>query len=214
MSNSLHPKDQFGAIINDNDIWLPQKAISKILASRVKNVNEIIRDLEISGFCTTTREFLIVQKEGRRDIKRRIKHYDFETIHAIALRSNRLDKLTDFMEYARSEGILKSRYFVPMRKELKFGEMLSALLQDITLVQRQFPVAGFLVDFYLPEMNIVVEFDEGHHEKINHSLKDRKLQRAIETMLDATFIRVTHGAEWDGLNRIIKALLSANPKEP
>lgn len=63
----------------------------------------------------------------------------------------------------------------------------------------------YIVDFYIPQLELVIEYDEKHHKK---QIKDDKIrQEYIEEKLGVQFIRVNEGKELQGLNQVIKLLL-------
>lgn len=53
---------------------------------------------------------------------------------------------------------------------------------------RQYPILGYKIDFYVPELKIAIEFDEKYHD--DNIVKDQVRQKEIEDKLKCTFIRV------------------------
>jgi very-short-patch-repair endonuclease len=47
---------------------------------------------------------------------------------------------------------------------------------------RQKPIMNFIVDFFCPELKLVIEIDRGSHDKENAYEKDRERQRKIEEL--------------------------------
>ena len=76
------------------------------------------------------------------------------------------------------------------RFEVAFGDMLTEALNEIDLeVIPQYNVDGYRIDFYIPSLNIAVEYDEEHHyNQINQS-NDIMRQEYIESIIGARFIR-------------------------
>ena len=75
--------------LEDETIWLSQKAMAQLfdctpenILIHLKNVYET-RELEEKA---TTKDFLVVQKEGNREVSRNIKHYNLDTIISIGYR--------------------------------------------------------------------------------------------------------------------------------
>ena len=54
-------------------------------------------------------------------------------------------------------------------------------------ILRQYPVKGYLIDGYIPELKIAIEIDEEYHN--NTVEKDLKRQRIIEQALGCIFLR-------------------------
>lgn len=69
-------------------IWLTQKSLAELYQVSIPTINEHIKNIISDGELdsSTIREFLIVQKEGNRQIERRINHYNFLMILAIGYR--------------------------------------------------------------------------------------------------------------------------------
>ena len=80
---------------------------------------------------------------------------------------------------------LKTIRFI--RPEFVFGEQIIEKLFNGYQIIKQFKVSKYVVDWYIPELNIVIEFDEKHHNK---NLKvDLKRQNEIEKKLKCKFLR-------------------------
>lgn len=113
-------------------------------------------------------------------------------------------KSTELYKYLKSltdtEVIIKAR----TRKELLFEINLNEILKGITKIMSQYSVLGYRIDFYLPDLNIAIEYDETHHL---HYKNDNKRQTDIENYLQCDFIRINEGHELTGLNKIYKVVL-------
>jgi hypothetical protein len=70
----------------DENIWLTQKMLATLYDVEIPTINyhikQIFEDKELDEN-STIRNFLIVQKEGNRDISREITHYDLQMIIAV-----------------------------------------------------------------------------------------------------------------------------------
>ena len=92
------------------------------------------------------------------------------------------------------------------RKELLFEICLTEILQGIEVVIPQYKVLNYRIDFYLPNLNIAIEYDEKHHIQKKH--KDIKRQKDIEREIkNIKFIRVNEGEENYGINSILKSAM-------
>ncbi len=70
-------------------IWLSQRSLAELYQVDVRTINEHIINIIADGELeeeATIRNFRIVQNEGNRQIKRNIKHYNFQMILAIGYR--------------------------------------------------------------------------------------------------------------------------------
>ena len=92
----------------------------------------------------------------------------------------------------------------PTRKELLFEIDIKGALKEITTIISQYPVLNYRVDFYLPEFNLVIEYDEKQHL---YYKDDKERQTEIENYLQCHFIRVEEGFELEGINKIIKVVI-------
>lgn len=90
------------------------------------------------------------------------------------------------------------------RKEFDFGEQLKGLLQGLHIVQSQYKVLNYRIDFYIPSLNLAIEYDELHHETPRNKSEDIFRQVQIEKLINCHFIRVKENSELQGLNEIIK----------
>jgi phage anti-repressor protein/very-short-patch-repair endonuclease len=91
------------------------------------------------------------------------------------------------------------------RKELLFEININEILQGITKIIPQYQVLNYRIDFYLPEINLAIEYDEKAHESKTISDNKRELEIKKEHKF-IKFIRVKEGEENVGLNMILKEL--------
>ena len=73
----------------NDDIWMSQAAIAKMYNTTPQNITMHVRNIYKDGELdesSTCKEFLQVQTEGNRQIKRNKKHYNFRMILAIGYR--------------------------------------------------------------------------------------------------------------------------------
>lgn len=57
-------------------------------------------------------------------------------------------------------------------------------------------IEGYLVDYYEPNLNIVIEYDEPHHEKKSRKIKDKLRQKRIINSIHCKFYRIKEGQDW------------------
>ena len=73
----------------NEDIWLTQNQLAEIYKTTQQNIsqhiNAIYKDNELE-LNSTNKTFLLVQKEGNRDVKRNIDHYNLDMIIALGYR--------------------------------------------------------------------------------------------------------------------------------
>lgn len=73
----------------DEDVWLTQNQLADIYKTTQQNIsqhiNGIYKDKELEEN-STNKKFLLVQKEGKREVKRNIDHYNLDMIIALGYR--------------------------------------------------------------------------------------------------------------------------------
>ena len=135
--------------VQDGTIWLSQKLIGQLFDTTPENVlmhlNNIYGDEELMANATT-KDFLVVQKEGNREVKRSIKHYNLDAIIAVGYRVNS-KRATAFRQWAT--GVLRDfalRGYLIDKKRMENGafldedyfERLLEEIREIRLSERRF----------------------------------------------------------------------------
>ena len=72
-------------------VWLTQRQMAEVFDSTADNVGLHLRNVYSSGELeekATTEDFLVVQIEGRRRVRRRLKHYNLDAIISVGYRVN------------------------------------------------------------------------------------------------------------------------------
>ena len=86
----------------DENIWLTQKMMATLYDVSVSTINEhlknIFDDMELQEEATI-RNYLIVQKEGSRNVSRETKHYNLQAIIAVGFRVNN-ERAVQFRKWA------------------------------------------------------------------------------------------------------------------
>lgn len=107
-----------------------------------------------------------------------------------------------------------------IRYEFAFKDLLVDLLRNTKLVKdinkgkglkviHQYKCLEYIIDFYLPEVNIAIEYDEEHHEYDRNRIADIRRQYIIENELQCEVIRVKKGNEGSGIANIYSKIMSA-----
>ncbi len=79
------------ALIKDETIWLTQKAMAELFGCSADNISLHLRNIYSAGELTasaTTEEFSVVQKEGDRQVSRKTRFYNLDTIISVGYRVN------------------------------------------------------------------------------------------------------------------------------
>lgn len=94
-------------------------------------------------------------------------------------------------------------YITNIPKEIYFKESLFEAFKILNIkIIHQFQIDVYRVDFYIPEHNIVIEYDEEHHR--NNYFKDKLREKIITEKLNCVFIRCN--AQDSDIKNIIKIL--------
>ncbi len=95
-------KEFVSVIFNEDNFWLSQLGMSELFGCTPENViqhlNNIYEEEELYKEATT-KKFLVVRKEGNRDVRRNIDHYNLDAIIAVGYRVNS-KKATRFRQWA------------------------------------------------------------------------------------------------------------------
>jgi hypothetical protein len=135
--------------IQDGTIWLSYKTISALFDTSPENImmhmKNLFKELELTE-AATTKDFLVVQLEGNREVNREVKHFNLDAIIAVGYRVNS-KRATAFRQWATS--VLRDfalRGYVMDRKRMENGafldddyfERLLEEIREIRLSERRF----------------------------------------------------------------------------
>jgi len=107
MYNTPEENVSVNAVIKDETIWLTQKAMAELFDCTTDYISLHLKNIYAVGELnesSTTEEFSIVQQEGSRKVKRKIKFYNLDAIISVGYRVNSR-KATHFRIWAT--GVLK-----------------------------------------------------------------------------------------------------------
>lgn len=111
-------------IVKDETLWLTQKAMAELFECTSDNISLHLKNIYKEGEldeATTAEEISVVQKEGKREVRRKTKFYNLDSIISVGYRVNS-QKATKFRIWAT--GILKEyiqKGFVLDDERLKQG---------------------------------------------------------------------------------------------
>ena len=142
-------KIEIEAFLCDETIWLPLNKIAELFDKNKMTISDHIKNIyeeEELGQSSTTRNFLTVQNEGGRSVKRNINYYNLDMIIAVGYRTNS-KKATKFRQWATE--VLKSyliKGYSINKEKLKnpnkygkdyFNELLE-IIKEIRTSERRF----------------------------------------------------------------------------
>jgi hypothetical protein len=77
--------------LEQDTVWLTQRQMAELFESSADNIGlhlkNIFSDNELKE-TATTEDFSVVQSEGRRSVRRRVKHYNLDAIISVGYRVN------------------------------------------------------------------------------------------------------------------------------
>ncbi len=82
---------QLRADVRENTLWATQRQLSEVFTVDVRTINEHIKNIFSEGELEespTLRKFRIVQKEGSREVERKVAHYNLNMILSVGYRVN------------------------------------------------------------------------------------------------------------------------------
>lgn len=195
------------AVFTEKELWLTQKTISKLLGVTAQNITIHLREWRYNNISPFARKFLVPQTEGGRIVTRELRHYPLSTVFSLANATRRVDYILPVIELAKLYEITVPKVFTAIRKEWQFNELLMGSLSGIVKIEPQYRLNGYILDFYIPELKLGIEYDEYHHQKPNSKKEDISRQDEIQQSTGIKFIRIQQGNEIGGLNEIIKLLI-------
>ena len=125
----------------DGDLWLTQKSIGELFDTTRNNItmhiNEIYNTNELDEN-STSKKFLLVQREGNREVKRNVQYYNLDMVISIGYRVNS-DRAVQFRRWATY--ILKEfskKGYIIDKKRMANGAFFDEDIREIRLSERRF----------------------------------------------------------------------------
>ena len=206
---------------NEN-IWLTQKMMAVLYNVSVSSINQHIKKIYDDNELTpkaTIKNFLIVQKEGERQVSRKVDHYNLQMIIAVGFKVNN-EQAVQFRKWANA--IVKDftiQGWVMDDERLKNGgsvltrdyfEKQLEKIREIRISERKFyqkitDIYATALD-YDPSANATQRFFAAVQNKLHYSIHGQTAAEVIYTRADSTkeHMGLTN---WDGApkNKIHKS---------
>lgn len=184
----------------DETVWLTQKLMAELFQTTVPNINMHLKNIfgehELDEKATI-KDFLIVQKEGSREVKRKQVYYNLDTIISVGYRI-KSHVATKFRQWATQhikEYIVKG--FVLDDERLKnpdlpfdYFEELERRIQDIRTSEKRF--YRKIVDIYTtsvdydPTLDISINFFKTVQNKLHWAITGQTAAEIISHRADST----------------------------
>lgn len=100
-------------------------------------------------------------------------------------------KLSKNEKISLLDGIgLKCETIIKTRKEIELIEELEQFLKPFNITgEKQYNILNYRIDFYIPSMDIAIEYDENGHSGYTYEQHEGR-QKEIEEVLGCRFIRI------------------------
>jgi len=180
--------------LEDNTVWLTQRLMAELFQTTVANVNTHLKNLYEEGELrpeATIKDYLIVQTEGSREVKRPMQFYNLDAILAVGYRV-RSERGTRFRQWATErlrEYLVKG--FVLDDERLKEGRTLGSdyfdelleRIRDIRASEKRFyqkirDIYKLAVD-YDPDAQATKEFFQIVQNKLHWAIAGRTAAEII-----------------------------------
>lgn len=194
-------RDRIEVRLEDDTVWLSQAAMAELYETTVANVNIHLKNIYADGELAenrTFKDYLIVAREGGREVKRRVKHYRLEVIIAVGYRV-RSRRGTQFRRWATerlSEYLVKG--FTLDDQRLKAGDNIGSdyfdelleRIRDIRASEKRFyqkirDIYALAVD-YDPRAEETQQFFRVVQNKLHFAVSGRTAAELIAERADAS----------------------------
>ena len=188
----------------DETVWLTQKMMAELFQTSVPNINMHLKNIFEEGELEeyrTIKEFLIVQQEGKREVKRQQVFYNLDAIISVGYRI-KSHIATKFRQWATNhlrEYIVKG--FVLDDERLKnpdlpfdYFEELEKRIQDIRTSEKRF--YRKITDIYAtsadydPTLDISIEFFKTVQNKLHWAITGQTAPEIISERADSSKINM------------------------
>lgn len=184
----------------DETVWLTQKLMAELFQTSIPNINMHLKNIFEEGELEenrTIKEFLIVQQEGNREVKRKQVFYNLDAIISVGYRikSHIATKFRQWATQHLREYIVKG--FVLDDERLKnpdlpfdYFEELERRIQDIRTSEKRFyrkitDIYTTSVD-YDPTLDISIEFFKTVQNKLHWAITGQTAAEIISERADSS----------------------------
>lgn len=182
--------------LEEDTVWLSQAQMGQLFDTTPENVlmhlRNIFKDEELAE-PATTKDFLVVRQEGRRQVRRRIKHYNLDAIISVGYRVSS-KRATQFRQWAT--GVLKEHlvqgYTLNQRRLAERGvefeqalDLLSRTLANQGLVSPTGEAVAGVISDYARSWSLLQGYDDQALAAVDVSQSDMRplnLEEALEAI--------------------------------
>ena len=158
--------------LEQETVWLTQRQMAEVFDSTTENVWTHLRNIFASGEVeteATTKDFLIVRTEGKRKVRRRLKHYNLDAIISVGYRVN-TKRGVRFRQWATQtlQGYLVRGFTLNEHRLAERGiqeaketfDLMARTLRNQALVNDTGQAVLDLITGYTDTWRLLLEYDE------------------------------------------------------
>jgi len=171
-------------------LWLTQKQMAEVFSSTPENIQMHLKNIFKDGELDenpTTKDFLVVRTEGKRQVKRKLNHYNLDAIISVGFRVNS-KRAVQFRQWAtqRLKEHLVQGYTLNEQRlsqhqaQLKKLEQTLSLFQKNVIDQASLPEAQGLVSLIADYANTFVLLNQFDSERLPTSDFDEDIRYQID----------------------------------
>lgn len=183
----------------DENIWMTQKMMAELYGVSVQAIQQHIATLLEKGEIdsATIKQYLIVQKEGQREVKRNIDHYNLQSIISVGFKIEN-DRAVQFRKWARqivkdytiqgwtmdSERLKKANQFDKAFFERQLQKIREIRLSERMFYQKVTDIYATSVD-YDPSAPTTIKFFKIVQNKLHYAVHRHTAPEIIMERADA-----------------------------
>ena len=140
--------------LEDETIWLTQKQMAELFGCAMENIIHHLKNIYTEEELieeATTKEFLVVRFEGKRQVSRKVKHYNLDAIISVGYRVNS-KRGVKFRQWATS--VLKEYLLRGLVRDRRIGK----LEKRMTAAERSIDTIIYTLMPALPENRAPIGF--------------------------------------------------------
>ena len=184
----------------DGDLWLTQKSIGELFDTTRNNItmhiNEIYNTYELDEN-STSKKFLLVQREGNREVKRNVQYYNLDMVISVGYRVNS-DRAVQFRRWTTHilKEFSKKGYIIDKKRmangaffDEDYYDSLLAEIREIRLSERRFyqkitDIYATSVD-YDSQSPITIKFFKKVQNKMHYAVSHQTAAEIIYNKADS-----------------------------
>ncbi|RUO33408.1 hypothetical protein CWE14_08935 [Aliidiomarina soli] len=182
---SADGKAQLEVSLDEDTVWLNQSQMAELFNTSSDNVSLHLKNVYQDGELvedSTTEDFSVVRQEGRRQVRRNIKHYNLDAIISVGYRVSS-KRATQFRQWATR--VLKNHliqgYTLNQRRLLERGiefeqavNLLSRTLTNQALVSDEGEAVAAVISDYARSWSLLQGYDEQELAEISAKQSDMR----------------------------------------